>query len=515
MLKALVVVVSLSFVACSTAAQNGVGSGGDDTGGSGSQATGGRSSGGASGGSSGSSGGNASGGSSGGNASGGSSGGNASGGAPGSSGGSAGNSSGGATGATGGAPGDGDGGSGSGTGGAPANPAAGHQFGARPQKYPDGSIKPAGDQAALDAAIKGAYDKWKAAYVMAACDGYVVKTAGADMTSSSALGTGMILTAMMAGHDPAAQTVFDGLFAVGRKFPSILGITVPAKHGIGPRENNTSLPAYAVAAGCKAVPEGDSSVNGDLDFGFALLLADKQWGSTGKVNYLAEAKKTISAIEKYDMSPLKTPLIGDWASLPGEGSWTTVTKPPHFMVGHFRGFATATGNAYWMQTVDAVQTLINEAQTKYSPMAGLFSQYLMGSKNLPGGNTVLPEDRNARDYFDEASAIPLRLAADYIASGDARSKTALTKINDWIKTKAAGDPAKIVDGYRLDGTPIGTKGTMEYVAPFAAIAIFDAANQAWLDAAWKLMAAAAPTNQRADTANLLGMLIVSGNWWQP
>jgi hypothetical protein len=509
MLKALAVVATLSFVACSTAAQNGAGStGGDETGGSGSSATGGKSSGGSSGGSR--SGGNS------GSASDGASGGSSptvSGGAPGTSSGGAPGSSGGSAGTP--ADGDAAGGSSGGTGGAPGNPAAGHQFGARPQKYPDGSIKPTGDQGALDAVIKGAYDKWKAAYVMAGCDGYIVKSGGADLTSSSALGTGMILTAMMAGHDPDAQKIFDGLFAVGRKFPSYLGINPPAKHGIGPRENNTSLPAYAVGAGCKAVSEGDSSVHGDLDFGFGLVLADKQWGSTGKVNYLAEAKKTISAIEKYDMSPLKTPLIGDWASLPGEGMWTTVTKPPHFMVGHFRGFATASGNMYWMQAVDAVQTLIAEAQTKYSPMAGLFSQYLMGSKNLPGGNTVLPEDKNARDFFDEASSIPLRIAADYIASGDPRSKAALTKINDWIKGKTAGDPSKIVDGYRLDGTPIGTKGTMQYVAPFATLAIFDAANQAWLDSAWKLMAAAPPTNQLADTANLLGMLIVTGNWWQP
>jgi len=69
--------------------------------------------------------------------------------------------------------------------------------------------------------------------------------------------------------------------------------------------------------------------------------------------------------------------------------------------------------------------------------------------------------------------------------------------------------------YRLNGDPIGTKGTMAYVAPFATTAIFDAANQAWLDALWKLMVAAPATNQTADTANLLGMLVVSGNWWQP
>jgi hypothetical protein len=506
MTKALAIVAALSLAAlspaaCSTAAQNGVGS--EGTGGSTPGATGGKGPGSSSGGSTGT---------------GGSSAGGSGGSSSAATGGGPGNSSGGAPAATGGVSGNPDdagatGGS-SGTGGAPGNPAAGHQFGARPQKYPDGSIRPSGDQGTLDAAIKGAYDKWKAAYVMAACEGYVIKTGGADMTSSPALGTGMILTTIMAGHDPDAQKIFDGLFAVGRKFPSILGITVPAKHGIGPRENNTSLPAYAVGAGCKAVPEGDSAVDGDLDFGFALLLADAQWGSSGKINYLAEAKKTISAIEQYSMSKAKLPLIGDWASLPNEGHWYTDTKPAHFMVGHFRGFAKASGTPYWTEAADAVEATIAEAQTKFSPMAGLLPQYLMGGKTLPGAK-VLPDDRNAQAYFDAVGWLPLRFAADYIASGDARSKTALSKINTWIKTTTGGDPAKIVDGYRLDGGALGTKGTMAFVAPFASIAIFDAANQAWLDAAWKLMAAAPSAGWSADTANLLGMLIVTGNWWQP
>ena len=216
------------------------------------------------------------------------------------------------------------------------------------------------------------------------------------------------------------------------------------------------------------------------------------------------------------MSRLKTPLIGDWASLPGEGMWTTVTKPPHFMVGHFRSFAKASGDMYWMEVADAIQTLIADVQTQFSPMTGLFPRYLIGSRNLPGGNTVLGgSDVNARDHFGECGPIPLWLAADYIGSGDMRSKMALTRITEWLKTKTGGDPSKIVDGYRLNGDNIGTRGTMAFVAPFGAIAMFEAGNQAWLDAIWKLMSTAATTGQTADTANVLSMLMVTGNWWQP
>src|SRR5688500_7386941 len=166
-----------------------------------------------------------------------------------------------------------------------------------------------------------------------------------------------------------------------------------------------------------------------------------------------------------------------------------------------------------MEAVTATQTSIGQIQTMFSPMTGLFPQFLVGSQNLPG-NTFL-SDNNARDHFNDAGFAPLWLAADYIGSGDMKAKQALTKITDWLKTKTAGDATKIVDGYRLGGDNIGSMGTMSYVAPFGSIAAFDAANQAWLDAIWKLMSAAPTANQAADTANLLGMLMVTGNWWQP
>jgi endoglucanase len=403
----------------------------------------------------------------------------------------------------------------SGSGGAGAPPAAtGYGFGARPQQYPMGSIKPTGTQAELDAVVKAAYDKWKAAYVMTACGGHVVKTPS-GVTNSSALANGMVVVAMMAGHDPQAQTVFDGMFAVARKFPSPLSESVPPKHGIAPRPGNEYLLSHVVLANCTKPnsEEGSATPSGDLPFALALTLADKQWGSAGKINYLEEAKKTANAIKLYDMNPQKVTGLGDWASLPGEGMWTTVARPNYFMVGYFRAYAKASGDMYWMQAIEAVHNKIADVQTRLSPMTGLFPQYLVGGMNPPGGSFL--GDNNAPHYTGGAGLIPLWLAHDYIASGDMRAKAALTKITNWIKTATGGDASKIVDGYRLNGAAVGNAATMSFVAPFGAIAIFDAGNQAWLDSIWKLMSTAPAAGQAADTANLLGMLVVTGNWWQP
>jgi hypothetical protein len=442
--------------------------------------------------------------------------------------GSGGSTTGGSSGAAAGAGGGSNPGGSGGAGGAPgggasdASPAAGYRFGARPQQYPAGSIRPTGAQGDLDSAVKAAYDRWKAAYVKAECGGYLVRSPTSaeparpnTASNSTAMGNGMVITAMMAGHDPEAQIVFDGMYAVARKFPSILGSYVPPKHGIGPRANNLLLLAYAIGNNCTKVFDDHSEVNGDLIFAYALAVADRQWGSTGKVNYLEELKKTAAAIKQYDMSTLKTPLIGDWATLPGEGMWTTVSKPQNFQLGIFRAFGKASGDMYWTQVVDALQALITEVQTKYSPTTGLFPRYLIGSRNLPNNTVLNGRDINSRDHFGDVGPLPLWMAADYIGSGDMRSKVAFTRMTEWLKGKTAGDPTKIVDGYRLNGDNIGTRGTMAFVAPFGAIAAFDPANQVWLDAIWKLMSSAPTTSEIADTANVLGMLMVTGNWWQP
>jgi hypothetical protein len=112
----------------------------------------------------------------------------------------------------------------------------------------------------------------------------------------------------------------------------------------------------------------------------------------------------------------------------------------------------------------------------------------------------------------------LRLATDYAVSKDAASKGELTKINEAIKKATGGDPSKIVDGYLLTGAAYGTKSTPDFFAPLGAAAVFDAGNQAWADGLWKAMAAAGAAGNGGsdvDSINLLGMLVMSGNWWAP
>jgi hypothetical protein len=155
-------------------------------------------------------------------------------------------------------------------------------------------------------------------------------------------------------------------------------------------------------------------------------------------------------------------------------------------------------------------------QTMYSPNAGFLPEYFDESKPAKAGYAIAFDDKtHAGDFAGSAAVGILRLAADYAASGDAKTKAEITKVLDGVKKATGGDPTKIVDGYLLAGTAFGTKGTPSFIAPMGAAAMFDAGNQAWLDGVWKLMVAAPAADSETDSTNLLGMLLVTGNWWSP
>ena len=99
------------------------------------------------------------------------------------------------------------------------------------------------------------------------------------MTVSEAHGYGMLITAHMAGHDPKAKAYFDGLYRYFRAHPSKINPELMAW-----KQGDTGQAVVNVGG-------VDSATDGDMDIAYALLLADRQWGSDGEINYLAEANR--------------------------------------------------------------------------------------------------------------------------------------------------------------------------------------------------------------------------------
>src|SRR5207245_10655247 len=105
---------------------------------------------------------------------------------------------------------------------APAHPFGSHQY-----PYAQSTLKPGGAQDALDTAVKNYYmNTWKAKYVKQGCgpNRYFIE-ADADPTNkadivSEGQGYGMVVMALMAGADPEARTIFDGMYHYMREHAS-------------------------------------------------------------------------------------------------------------------------------------------------------------------------------------------------------------------------------------------------------------------------------------------------------
>lgn len=156
----------------------------------------------------------------------------------------------------------------------------------------------------LDRQTKSFYWEWKKKYVKQGCGDarYYVSTSDdhgeKTTTVSEAHGYGMIIVALMAGEDAEARTVFDGMYRYFRDHPA-------AEHPY--------LMSWKQNDKCQNIEGNNSATDGDMDIAYALLLADKQWGSVGGIDYRGEAVKVIHAIMQKDIHPSDLHImLGSW-----------------------------------------------------------------------------------------------------------------------------------------------------------------------------------------------------------
>lgn len=379
--------------------------------------------------------------------------------------------------------------------------------------YTAGVIKPINyTQSQLDNSVKAFYNQWKEIYLKNNCGAsqYYVwfdeSSANNSICVSEGQGYGMMITAYMAGYDANAKIYFDGLYNFYKAHPSV---------------NNNKLMAWNQITGCIDDPDGgnNSATDGDEDIAFALLLADKQWGSTGAINYMEEALAIINAIKQDDVNQaLWIPILGDWVT-PGSYEYDD-TRPSDFMMDHFRAFQNAAGDADWNNMLNECYTLINTIQTNYSPSSGLLPDFIVNvnSNPSPAAPNYLEGEFDG-DYYYNACRTPLRIGADYLISGDIRAKNAVQKINNWIRAKTGNDPSNIYAGYYLNGNDIPGNDyeSAAFAGPFAVAAMVDVSNQNWLNDTYDFLLSLELQDYEYydNTLKLLCMLVLSGNYWVP
>ncbi|HEY8049233.1 MAG TPA: glycosyl hydrolase family 8 [Ramlibacter sp.] len=382
---------------------------------------------------------------------------------------------------------------------------SGYPFGSRKNAYAAG-IRPSQGNAAMDTMLVSQYDAWKARRVVDAsaivAGGYAIQFSDTNfMAVSEGMGYGMLIAAVFAGHDPNAQQLFNGLLSVAR-----------TRYAYGNAQFDPlgkSLMDWRINADGSSGGGGWNAVDGDLDIAMALLMADRQWGSSGAWNYAQEAKNTIAAIKSICM-------VGDGTTkglkLP------TVSRTSDYMFGHFRAFANATGDAFWNTAIDRAYFLANLMQTAFSPNAGLMPDFIVNTNTaapIPSPGYMGDGDAYENDYWWNACRNPWRFASDYVLSGDGRVKAITQRLVDFFVRSSGGDPMAIGTGYSLDGTMLTGGQSPAYHGPICAGACIDAQYQQFADTLWNWNAKNLTTGYYDSEIQLLSLTVASGNWWTP
>jgi endoglucanase len=375
--------------------------------------------------------------------------------------------------------------------------------------YHEGTIRPNHiTQEKIDQQVLDFYNSWKKQYIHTATDAnqaYVFfEEEGSRLQSvSEGQGYGMIIEALMAGADPAAKETFNHLFNYVSAHPS---------------NPETTLMAWSQLADNKNKDE-TSATDGDLDIAYALLLADAQWGSKGEYNYFDSAVKMIGAIMKDEINhETYNILLSDAVKTDSKDYYDM--RSSDFMPSHFKIFESATGDLQWKKVLDKNYAVFTQMQKTYSPDAGLVPDFIKGINRhaKPVGPRYL-ESRYDGYYNYNACRVPMRVALDYLLTGDKRSYEMIRIINQWIRETTSGNPDNISAGYTLSGDDIkGRKfEALSFIAPFAVAAMIDVSNQQWLNAIWDYMTGfkLGEFDYYDNSIKMLCMLIVSGNYWIP
>ncbi|UPK72209.1 glycosyl hydrolase family 8 [Chitinophaga filiformis] len=372
--------------------------------------------------------------------------------------------------------------------------------------YPN-CIKPNNvTQAAMNASVASYYDYWKSKYLknnLASLPGgyYVRGEISGDAEGFVPLGTseghgyGMVITALMAGYDPNAKTIYDGLYKTARAFHSSI---------------NTNLMGWVVADASGAQGHFDSATDGDIDIAYSLILAHYQWGSNGTINYLNEAKKMITnGLKAANVTTTNRLNLGDWDSKSALN-----TRPSDWMLSHLRAFYQETGDATWLNLINNLYAVYNQFSTTYSPSTGLISDFVVKNPPEPAPKNFIDEGPQTNEYNYNACRVPLRVVMDYALYGNTTAQSISNKIATWIIGKTGGNPANVKDGYQLNGTVSGSDPEAVFVAPFVAAAVVNSNNQAFVNSGWNFLKTA-KSGYYSDTYSLLCQLFISGNWWKP
>ena len=356
----------------------------------------------------------------------------------------------------------------------------------------NGCLKPS---FASGKALVEAFTRWKSTFVTADGNNFRVKFDDPSATVSEGIAYGMLISVFM--DDKA---LFDGLWGYWKAHPS----------------NDSLLMNWKIPGG------SGSAIDADEDAAFALIQADKQWGST----YLNDAKSILAQIRAKELD------AGTYAVRPGNqfgNNASDLTNPSYFAPAFYRVFATVdtAGATAWNGAASSVYGYLN----KIAGSNGLVPAWCTNGCANRGGGSYADADK----YQYDSHRTPWRMALDVCWNNNADAKAYVTKTTNFFISKSGSSAGlgSLADRYNADGSVCtacsvdSKQNSMSLIgtATVGAMATGNASNQAFIDRGWHFLLDGAytadPTFRTGPTSaytyynatvGLLTALTLSGNF---
>lgn len=309
-------------------------------------------------------------------------------------------------------------------------------------------------------------------------------------TVSEGIGYGMLILVLMENPTNDTRRQFDGLWRYHQR-----------------HRNPRGLMHWRIDRTGRVLGE-NSATDAEEDIAMALLMAHKQWGSTGDVPYLEEARGLIDRIMLHEVDR-----EGGYILKPGD-VWggAEITNPSFFAPAYWRLFLAATGDRRWAKVLDA----------NYDVVARILSRSSTGlSPDWCDADGRPARGRFSHAYRYDAVRVPWRIGLDLLWNGPNTAPSGnrlVHQLTRWISETTGASAARIVDGYTLSGRPIGKWNDPTFIGSFA-ISAQASGTQGWLNHTYDrlLEQLEDPGHQRYYQMSLgvLYLITLSGNWPNP